>query len=95
MSTTELPIDTEQVSRELAESSSEQRKEIADTVVRTISAGPPQRDPQSDVPDLLDLRGVLRKEDDERDRPGTTALRKNRERDERKAHEMLDRLSDE
>jgi hypothetical protein len=90
MSATRLPIDTEQVSRELAESSSERQKEIANTVIRTISAGPPEH--KRNIPNLLEMKGVLREESDERERPGTTALRESRKRDERKNEEMLERL---
>lgn len=90
MSTVALPIDREELSRELAETSSEQQKEIADSVLRQVASGPQKR--ESDVPDLLDLKGVLREEGDEREQPGTTALMESRERDKRKDEEMLERL---
>lgn len=90
MSTVALPINREELSQEVAETSSEQQKEIADSVLRQVVTGPQKR--ESDIPDLLDLKGVLRKEGDERERPGTTALMESRERDERKDEEMLERL---
>jgi hypothetical protein len=90
MSTVALPINGEELSQELAETSSEQQKEIADSTLRQIVRGPQKR--ESDVPDLLDLKGVLRKVGDESERPGTTALMEGRERDERKDEEMLERL---
>jgi hypothetical protein len=90
MSTVALPIDGEKLSREFAETSSEQQKEIAESVLRQVVSGPQKR--ESDVPDLLDLKGVLRKAGDESERPGTTALMESRERDERKDKEMLERL---
>jgi hypothetical protein len=90
VSTVEFPFDVGQVSRELEKSSSERRQEIADTVAHIVAIGPPEREP--DVPNLLDMKGVLREEGDERERPGTTALMESRERDERKDEEMLERL---
>lgn len=90
MSTVTLPINRDKLSREFAETSSEQQKEIADSVLRQVVTGPQKR--EADVPDLLDLKGVLRKEGNERERPGTTALMESRERDERKDEEMLERL---
>jgi hypothetical protein len=90
MSTVALPIDGEELSQELAETSSEQQKEIADSVLRQVVSGPQKREPN--VPDLFDLKGVLREEGDERERPGTTALMESRAHDERKDEEMLERL---
>lgn len=90
MSTVALPIDGEELSQELAETSSEQQKEIADSILRQVVHGPQKH--ESGVPDLLDLKGVLRTEGDEREQPGTTALMESRARDERKDEEMLERL---
>ncbi len=90
MSIVALPIDREELSQELAKINSEQQKEIADSILRQVVRGPQKR--ESDVPDLLDLKGVLRMEGDERERPGTMALMESREYDERKDEEMLERL---
>ena len=87
---TRLPFNREKLSQEFAETSSEQQEEMAETVIRAVTTGPPK--PESGVPDLLELRGFLREKGDESIRPGTKALKESRERDERIEGEMIDRL---
>lgn len=91
MSTAEFPVEVERVSQGLRGTSSEQRQEIADTVTGLIASGPPEREPPA--PDLLDMKGFLREEGDESERPGTTALMESREQDRQKDEELMDRLS--
>ena len=90
MSTAQLPIDRERLSRELDQPSEEYKEQIANTVIRKLAAGPPERKPEA--PDLLKMKGVLREDGDESIRPGTKALEESRECDERMEREMLDRL---
>ena len=47
MSTAQLPIDRERLSRELEQPSEEYKEQIANTVIRKLAAGPPERKPEA------------------------------------------------
>ena len=91
MSTAQLPVDRERIFRELEQTSEAEQQQIAETVTQIVAAGP--ADLQPEVPDLLDMRGFLREDGDDRERPGTEALLQSRQQDKEKHEAQRDRLS--